>query len=109
MKLSLIIPVYNEEAHLEEVVDRLMKSPCPIEREWIFVDDHSSDKSREILENLQKTHSFKVFHQNPNQGKGAALARGIREAEVKAMSTGNHHVQIRYDIECPGNRGNTVF
>lgn len=78
--LSVIVPVYNEERYLEGVVDFLMASPCPIEREWIFVDDCSRDSSLEILKKLSLKYQFKLLEQQPNQGKGAAVIRGIREA-----------------------------
>lgn len=79
-KLSLIVPVYNEEDQLENVISNLMKCPCPIEREWIFVDDCSRDRSYEILQKLSSQYNFKVFKQAQNQGKGAAVVRGIKEA-----------------------------
>jgi len=79
-KLSVVIPVYNEVRQLEEVVRALMKSPCPIEREWILVDDQSTDGSLDILKKLQPEFGFKLLEQSPNQGKGAAVIRGIKEA-----------------------------
>mgnify|MGYP000346384860 CR=1 FL=1 len=79
-KLSLVIPVYNEERHLAEVIRRLMATPCPIEREWIFVDDKSRDGSLRVLRALQREYKFRIIEQDPNQGKGAAVIRGIREA-----------------------------
>jgi glycosyltransferase involved in cell wall biosynthesis len=79
MKLSIIVPVYNEEKHLKHVFDYLIKSPSDIEREFIFVDDCSKDKSHEILIELQKEFSFKLIKQEINQGKGAAIIRGIKE------------------------------
>ena len=78
--LSLVVPVYNEERQLAAVVDRLMNTTCSIEREWIFVDDYSKDKSYEILEQLAQKFPIKLFRQPQNQGKGAAVIRGIREA-----------------------------
>lgn len=79
-KLSVIVPVYNEEASLAEVIEKLMSSPCPIEREWIFVDDDSKDRSLSILKSFQSRYGYLLIHQTPNQGKGAAVIRGIREA-----------------------------
>lgn len=80
MKISVIVPVYNEAAQLESVIETLMASPCPIEREWIFIDDSSKDQSLEILRQLQPKYGFRLIEQKPNQGKGAAVIRGIREA-----------------------------
>jgi len=54
LKLSIVVPVYNEERHLEPVIETLMKSACPIEREWIFVDDSSRDQSLAILKKLAR-------------------------------------------------------
>ena len=79
-KLSLIIPVYNEAAHLASFMEGLIAAPCPIEREFVFVDDGSKDDSYSILEQLSKRFSIRVLRQQPNQGKGAAVRRGIREA-----------------------------
>jgi len=79
-RLSIIVPVYNEEANLEALVEAFLKAPCPIEREWIFVDDKSSDESLARLQSLAALHDFRVLEQPANQGKGAAVIRGIRES-----------------------------
>lgn len=81
MILSIVVPVYNEEKHLAAVIKRLMESACPIEREWIFVEDCSSDQSLAILKALAPTYGFRVIAQSPNQGKGSAVRRGIAEAK----------------------------
>jgi glycosyltransferase involved in cell wall biosynthesis len=78
--LSILVPVYNEERQLAEVIDLLMKSPCPLPREWIFIDDCSKDGSLPILKQLQPKYGYRLIEQNPNQGKGAAVIRGIEEA-----------------------------
>ena len=80
MKLSVVVPVYNEERNLREVVKVLMESPCPIDREWIFIDDKSSDKSLEVLQDLARQYGFRLIAQPTNQGKGAAVIRGFKEA-----------------------------
>ena len=80
-KLSVVVPVYNEERYLAKVVHHLMATPCPLEREWIFIDDKSTDHSLKILKELSAQYGFRIFEQNPNQGKGMAVIRGIREAK----------------------------
>jgi glycosyltransferase involved in cell wall biosynthesis len=80
--LSLIVPVYNEERQLEAVIDVLMRTEFQkdVNREWIFVDDCSKDGSLAILHRLSEKYGFRVIAQNPNQGKGAAVIRGFKEA-----------------------------
>src|SRR5262249_42012694 len=65
---------------LEKVIERLMASHCPIEREWIIIDDGSTDDSLAILKRLQPKYAYRILEQKPGQGKGAAVMRGIAEA-----------------------------
>lgn len=72
MKLSIVIPVYNEKDTLEEIF-RLVQL-TPYNKEIIAVDDASTDGSRDILRRLAGEYEdVKVFHHDRNQGKGAAL------------------------------------
>jgi glycosyltransferase involved in cell wall biosynthesis len=83
VKLSVLVPVYNEESTLEEVVKRVCA--FPMAKEIILVDDGSKDRSREILERLAQANKaandplnhIKVFFQPHNQGKGAALRTAL--------------------------------
>ena len=78
MKLSIIIPIYNEKATLEEIF-RLVQA-TPYDKEILAVDDASTDGSREILTRLaQQYDNVKAFHHQRNQGKGAALRTGFAQ------------------------------
>ena len=78
MKLSIVIPIYNEKATLEEIF-RLVQS-TPYDKEIIAVDDASTDGSREILDRLtQQYDNVKTFYHQCNQGKGAALRTGFAQ------------------------------
>jgi glycosyltransferase involved in cell wall biosynthesis len=79
--LSVVVPVHNEEPMLKEVVENLLASRCPIDREWIFVDDGSTDGSLALLKTLQAQHGFHLIEQKPAQGKGAAITRGFQDAQ----------------------------
>jgi glycosyltransferase involved in cell wall biosynthesis len=78
MKLSIVIPIYNEKATLEEIF-RLVQA-APYDKEIIAVDDASTDGSTEILANLAREHdNLKTFYHQRNQGKGAALRTGFAQ------------------------------
>ncbi len=92
MKLSVVMPVYNERFTLREVVEKVLA--VPLEIELICVDDGSRDGSVEILQELQKDHpQIKILLQPKNMGKGAALRRGIQQA------TGRYLVIQDADLE----------
>jgi len=75
LKLSIVIPVYNERETLETVVAKV--NAVDYEKEIILVDDFSTDGTREILKKYENKENFQVFYHNRNQGKGAALRTGF--------------------------------
>lgn len=77
--LSIIIPVFNEEKTISKVLDEIHKSDVGgMRKEIIIVDDCSTDGTRELLKKLSP--SYKIIYQKKNQGKGAAVKRGILES-----------------------------
>ncbi len=79
MKLSVIIPCYNEVNTICQVVRAVKDSPVP-DKEIIIVDDCSKDGTRELLQNHLASEVDLVIYHNKNQGKGAALRTGIAHA-----------------------------
>lgn len=79
MKLSVIIPCYNEKDTLEDIIREVKKSPVE-SKEIIIVDDCSTDGTRDLLKNRFEQEVEKVLYHEVNQGKGAALRTGIKEA-----------------------------
>ncbi|MCC5850334.1 MAG: glycosyltransferase family 2 protein [Verrucomicrobia bacterium] len=81
MKLSIVIPVYNEVNTLEQLVDAVRAVDTGLEREIILVDDGSSDGTRDLLPKLAEKHEDVVVElHEENQGKGAALHTGFAKA-----------------------------
>lgn len=78
LKLSVIMPVYNEEDTLEEIVQRVRE--VGLASEIVIVDDGSKDRTREILSELDLLPDVRVILHEKNQGKGAAVVTGLRAA-----------------------------
>jgi glycosyltransferase involved in cell wall biosynthesis len=77
-KLSVVIPVYNEEPWIRELLRRVQAVPIP--KEILVVDDCSTDGTRAILRELEGAGGLRVFYQPVNRGKGAALREGFKHA-----------------------------
>jgi glycosyltransferase involved in cell wall biosynthesis len=78
MRLSVVIPIFNEVGTIKEIVARVRKTP--FDKEIIIVDDGSTDGTRDQLAELAKLSGIKVIYQEQNQGKGAALRTGFKAA-----------------------------
>ena len=79
MKISVVIPVYNEQATIAELIRRVAAVDIP--KEIIVVDDGSTDGTREVLAKIGKQHgNLRLFLREVNLGKGAALRHGFEHA-----------------------------
>jgi len=77
-KLSVVIPIYNEERTIADLLRAVGAIQIPLEKEVIIVDDGSTDGTREILKSFQSR--YRVILKDRNRGKGAALRAGFKEA-----------------------------
>jgi len=80
MKLSIIIPVYNEKKYILEVLKRVEELTLDnLKKEIVIVDDGSTDGTKELLKPL--AHKYKIIFHEQNQGKGAALKTGFKNSQ----------------------------
>jgi dolichol-phosphate mannosyltransferase len=79
MKLSVIIPVYNEKDTIAKIIKKVDSSP--FDKEMIIIDDGSSDGTQNYLDSLKgQKENIKIFWHDKNQGKGAAIRTGLKYA-----------------------------
>ena len=104
---SILIPVYNEQAYLALVIERVLAAPLPtgVEKELVLVDDCSTDRSPDIIKELVEKYpdKIKAFRQPRNQGKGAAIRRAIKEM------TGDYAIIQDADLEYDPNEYSLVL
>lgn len=93
MKLSVVIPVYNEKNTLLEILSKV-EAVSGLDKEIILVDDGSTDGSKEILENLKQEKPYlKIYFNESNSGKGATLRNGFK------YTTGDYVIVQDADLE----------
>jgi glycosyltransferase involved in cell wall biosynthesis len=83
MKLSILMPVYNERTVVERSIAQVLGAPLPedMERELVVVDDHSTDGTSDILDRLAAaTPAIRLFRHGANRGKGAAVRTAVQQA-----------------------------
>lgn len=76
MKISVVIPVYNEQNTVRQLIDRVQATPY--DKEIVLVDDYSTDGTRDILKEYETKDGFLVVYHDKNRGKGAALRTGFQ-------------------------------
>ena len=75
LKLSIVIPIYNERETLETLIAKV--NAVDYDKEILLIDDFSSDGTREVLKKYENKENFQVLYHDHNQGKGAALRTGF--------------------------------
>tara|TARA_B110000438_G_scaffold70502_1_gene70733 strand:+ start:652 stop:1338 length:687 start_codon:yes stop_codon:yes gene_type:complete len=75
LKLSIVIPIYNERETLETLIAKV--NSVDYDKEILLIDDFSSDGTREVLKKYENKENFQVLYHDHNQGKGAALRTGF--------------------------------
>jgi glycosyltransferase involved in cell wall biosynthesis len=92
MKLSILMPVYNEETRLPEALKQALAVEYPCDIEMVVVDDGSTDRTREILAGVDDPRVRVILHEK-NQGKGGAIMTAVTAA------TGEYMVILDADLE----------
>ena len=107
MRLSIVIPIFNEKSSLEQILNKILEVNLIANLEkFVLVDDQSTDGSFELAKNFQETHPelmMKIFRLEKNSGKGAALQKGFK------ASTGDFVIVQDADLEYDPNEYNEIL
>ncbi|OGG26733.1 hypothetical protein A2960_00995 [Candidatus Gottesmanbacteria bacterium RIFCSPLOWO2_01_FULL_39_12b] len=93
MKLSIIVPVYNEEKTISSVLEKLFKVELSCKKEIVVVNDGSTDSTYKKILNFEKRNKINVINHSKNLGKGSAINSGLKQA------TGNYVLIQDADLE----------
>lgn len=97
-RLSIVIPVYNERERVGQAIEKVLRADTlGLEKEVIIVDDGSTDGTRQVLAAYEGREGVRIFYQERNQGKAAALRRGF--AEVSGEIVLIQDADLEYDPE----------
>jgi len=75
LKISVVVPVFNEKNTVTEIIRRIREVPIP--KEIVLVDDCSTDGTRDVLAGIEPGDDLRIFYHERNRGKGAALRTGF--------------------------------
>jgi glycosyltransferase involved in cell wall biosynthesis len=95
MKISVVVPCYNEKDTIERILDRIRRAP--FDKEIIVVDDASTDGTRELLQGSLARKADRVLFHEKNRGKGAALRTGFANAAGECVIV--QDADLEYDPE----------
>jgi glycosyltransferase involved in cell wall biosynthesis len=96
MLLSILVPVYNEETTIVQILERIFFLPWPVEIEVIAVNDASRDRTQEILDSVAgRWDNLRAFRHEVNQGKGAAIRTALGEARGELVAI--QDADLEYD------------
>lgn len=98
MKLSVIVPVYNEEETIGEAIERVINVALDgVEKEILVVDDASQDRTLEVLEDFRDSPDVRIFTHGRNMGKGFAIRTALAHASGELIII--HDADLEYDPE----------
>ena len=87
MKLSIIVPCFNEQNTIYQIINKILELDINIDKELIIVDDGSNDNTREILNhNFLNKDNIKIYFHQKNSGKGAAIRTGKQHIWIYNIS-----------------------